>query len=277
MLRFFMSESKTSWFSSLRAPNALVPFAGLLFLALILIFYILVFAVFTGSIPFFAFIWIPFIIVYLTAAFGILRQTRWGYITAVAVSAVSLLVYSDGGHGVEVFATPANAFEFVLVITFLPALFATFLYSISGLRTIWRKASIPRPSPPTIPRSNLLAVLTIGVIIGGLMVGLLAGATQSRLLSNSGASANVIIWQGAGAEGNGQYYVPSVFNITVGGTVTWYNRDTTVHTVTSTTGAFDSGTMMTGNAYTHTFNQAGTYDYTCQYHSWMHGTINVKP
>ncbi len=67
-------------------------------------------------------------------------------------------------------------------------------------------------------------------------------------------------------------------------TVTWTNDDTTgpgvPHTVTAlntTAGApaFDSGNLVAGASFTYTFTVPGTYQYHCDYHSWMTGTVTV--
>ena len=68
-------------------------------------------------------------------------------------------------------------------------------------------------------------------------------------------------------------------NITVkkGTTVTWTNKDSATHTVTSTSGpaSFDSGNLPNGKTYSFTFNTAGTYQYHCTIHSGMTGTVTV--
>jgi predicted secreted protein with PEFG-CTERM motif len=68
----------------------------------------------------------------------------------------------------------------------------------------------------------------------------------------------------------------------MGGTVTWENVDNAAHTVTSGSpadgpdGVFDSSLIMAGGAtFSHTFDDAGTYDYFCMVHPWMAGTVNV--
>src|SRR5438309_317472 len=66
-------------------------------------------------------------------------------------------------------------------------------------------------------------------------------------------------------------YLPSNFTTTAGKTVTWANKDSTTHTVTSTTGLFDSGILNPGQTYSHAFAQAGVYGYYCTLHSWMKG------
>jgi plastocyanin len=48
------------------------------------------------------------------------------------------------------------------------------------------------------------------------------------------------------------------------------------HTATSDTGVWDSGTLATGQSYSHTFDQPGTYTYHCTIHPFMKGTIVVQ-
>ena len=64
--------------------------------------------------------------------------------------------------------------------------------------------------------------------------------------------------------------------IGVNNTVVWTNKDSTPHTVTSTTKLFDSGNMNAGDTFTFTFTTPGTYSYVCSYHPWMKGTVIVK-
>jgi plastocyanin len=52
--------------------------------------------------------------------------------------------------------------------------------------------------------------------------------------------------------------------------------DAVAHTVTSDTGVWDSGTLATGQSYSHTFDQPGTYPYHCAIHPFMKATIIVQ-
>lgn len=70
-------------------------------------------------------------------------------------------------------------------------------------------------------------------------------------------------------------FQPTTLTIPVGTTVVWTNRDSTSHTVTSDTGVWDSGILMTGKTFSFTFAQAGTFAYHCNIHPNMHGTIVV--
>jgi len=72
-------------------------------------------------------------------------------------------------------------------------------------------------------------------------------------------------------------FAPATLTIAVGDSVTWTNADAVVHTATSTSGAFDSGDLATGESYTLTFSAPGTYAYLCTPHPTMTGRIVVEP
>lgn len=63
--------------------------------------------------------------------------------------------------------------------------------------------------------------------------------------------------------------------IDAGGTVTWTNTGDASHTVTADDGSFDSGTLASGDTYSFTFDEPGTYTYHCNIHSSMTATIVV--
>ena len=70
-------------------------------------------------------------------------------------------------------------------------------------------------------------------------------------------------------------FAPAEVTVTVGDTVTWTNGDPMIHTVTSTTGAFDSGDLDEGESYSLTFTEPGTFAYLCSPHPFMTGTVTV--
>jgi plastocyanin len=73
-------------------------------------------------------------------------------------------------------------------------------------------------------------------------------------------------------------YNPEPFTIAPGTTVIWTNRGQVPHTVTSddpAVEAFDSGTLLPGKSFSHTFNHAGVFTYHCSFHDNMLGTIIV--
>jgi len=73
---------------------------------------------------------------------------------------------------------------------------------------------------------------------------------------------------------------PPSMEVPIGTAVTWTNKDSVAHTVTSGTrptkdGKFD-GQLAAGSTFSFTFATAGTYQYFCTVHSSMNGTITVK-
>jgi len=74
----------------------------------------------------------------------------------------------------------------------------------------------------------------------------------------------------------GMSFTQPQIEIAVGTTVTWKNEDQLAHTVTATDKGFDSGMIEPGSGWSHTFNQAGTFTYSCTPHPFMKGTVVVK-
>ena len=64
--------------------------------------------------------------------------------------------------------------------------------------------------------------------------------------------------------------------VAAGTTVRWTNRDDLPHNVVSTTKAFKSPTLDTGETFSYTFKDAGTFEYYCGLHPRMTGKIVVK-
>ena len=61
-----------------------------------------------------------------------------------------------------------------------------------------------------------------------------------------------------------------------GAAVTWINRDDMPHTVTSTTKAFASPVLDTGEKFSHTFDKTGECPYYCSLHPRMTGKVVVR-
>ena len=76
---------------------------------------------------------------------------------------------------------------------------------------------------------------------------------------------------------------PNLIEIKAGDSVTWTNDSDDIHTVTSgnsegpTIGQdFDSGTLASGESFTHKFDNLGTFEYFCAFHESMTGKVVVK-
>jgi plastocyanin len=72
-------------------------------------------------------------------------------------------------------------------------------------------------------------------------------------------------------------FQPATVTIQAGDTVTWTNNDSVAHTATSThdPASFD-GEMEPGESFSFTFSEPGTFDYICEIHPAMEGTIVVE-
>ena len=93
-----------------------------------------------------------------------------------------------------------------------------------------------------------------------------------------------------GCEANNMCYTPTHLTVHTGTTVTWINSDGSIpHTVTAGWpdsesigidypggNGFDSDFMSGGVEFAHTFETPGEYDYYCQLHPWMIGSITVE-
>ena len=107
-------------------------------------------------------------------------------------------------------------------------------------------------------RRGALALLLAGLVLFLLgSIELARAATQTVTLSDFSFS-------------------PATVTITAGDAITWTNTDPVVHTVTSATGAFDSGDIAQGDSFSFTFTTPGTYDYFCTPHPTMTGQIVVQ-
>jgi plastocyanin len=71
-------------------------------------------------------------------------------------------------------------------------------------------------------------------------------------------------------------FTPADITVAPGTTVTWTNNDDVEHTVTSSTNAFGSSAIETGNSFSFTFTQPGTYTYFCSIHPFMTGRVTVQ-
>src|SRR6266404_8478370 len=90
------------------------------------------------------------------------------------------------------------------------------------------------------------------------------------LMPLASASANATIQNSSTTQTSvsmyDNYFAPSPITVSAGTTVTWTNRGSMQHTVTSDNGLFSSGAINPGSSFSITFNSPGTYRYYCQFH-----------
>ena len=77
------------------------------------------------------------------------------------------------------------------------------------------------------------------------------------------------------AEIEGFAFLPGEIEVKVGTTITWTNLDSDPHTVTANDRSFDSGRMEEGDTFSFTFDTVGSFEYFCEYHPGMTGTVVV--
>lgn len=70
-------------------------------------------------------------------------------------------------------------------------------------------------------------------------------------------------------------YQPNPLQISLGSTITWTNDDFGIHTVTEDGGSFSSDPLRPDDAFIHNFIEVETYNYHCELHPTMVGSIKV--
>ncbi len=131
--------------------------------------------------------------------------------------------------------------------------------------------------------SNVLVILSILIIPFGALV----SAEEYTVIIPFGAynpelNTPAEVW-----------YDPPSITVSVGDTITWINDDREGHTVSSGQGTgrfgwmnpsqgfgepdgiFESGRFMPGESWSHTFEDAGTFQYFCVIHPWMESLVQV--
>ncbi|HXN45870.1 MAG TPA: metallophosphoesterase [Bryobacteraceae bacterium] len=71
-------------------------------------------------------------------------------------------------------------------------------------------------------------------------------------------------------------FTPGLATVPKGAQITWVNHDDMPHTVVSTTKAFASPLLDTGEKFSHTFDKPGEFPYYCSLHPRMTGKVMVR-
>jgi plastocyanin len=108
-----------------------------------------------------------------------------------------------------------------------------------------------------------------------LLLSVLAVGCASQPASSPAAAV-----AGAQISIKGFAFNPNQPSVAKGATITWSNDDGTTHTVTSgvpgtPSGKFDQR-VEPGKTFSFTFSESGTYEFFCNIHNSMRGTITVK-
>ena len=123
-------------------------------------------------------------------------------------------------------------------------------------------------------RVTVLSCLLLGsLILGGCS---LTGGTQN---SSTNSTTTQTPTQGSVIENNTiniQIFAfnPGTLTVKKGATVNWMNNDSAVHQIKST--SFNSTGLASGQSFSFTFTNTGTFDYSCAIHPSMMGKIIVE-
>lgn len=114
-----------------------------------------------------------------------------------------------------------------------------------------------------------LAVLAVSLVLAGCG----GSGGDSAATSESGGNAA----QSGAVTIADLKYDPTETTVAAGGEVTWTNDDDAPHTVTFDDDAVASSEeMKKGDTFKASFDEAGTYAYTCAIHPDMKGTVSVQ-
>jgi plastocyanin len=104
----------------------------------------------------------------------------------------------------------------------------------------------------------------------------LAPAVPAAASGGGGCGEPITEGRGTEVDISGFCFTPTVLYAAPGDTVTWTNRDGTVHNVGGANMAWGSFEQLRhGKSISHTFPDAGVYSYVCNLHPGMVGTVVV--
>lgn len=112
------------------------------------------------------------------------------------------------------------------------------------------------------------ALITIGSVLTLVLTDGSAGSSEAAPTGPAEKAGSVTI--------SDFKYDPPVIQATAGSEIKILNEDTAQHTITAEDGSFDSGTVLGGDEGSVTVDQAGTYEYFCNFHPYMKGSVEVK-
>lgn len=115
-------------------------------------------------------------------------------------------------------------------------------------------------------RLTTMAVLILSVLVTACS-GSESGSTSAPEDGGGGSEAEITI---------ADFAFSGADSVSVGDTVEVTNNDSVGHTWTEVDEAFHSGTLASGDTFEFTFDEAGEFEYFCQIHPQMTGTITVE-
>ncbi len=119
----------------------------------------------------------------------------------------------------------------------------------------------------------------IGIIIAIILIaGVVMYNQSNKEVIPKGTSLNIVDDPSSekSIDITGFAFTQETLTIKKGEKVTWTNKDSAKHTITSVSGSeLNSETLNKDQTYSHIFTQTGTYEYKCNFHDSMTGKIIV--
>lgn len=119
-----------------------------------------------------------------------------------------------------------------------------------------------------------IIVLALVAVAALALAGCYSAAPSGNSTGSSGGSSGGAASKTASVEIKEFSFQPASVEVAVGGSVTWTNADAAAHTVKGD--GWGSGDLAKGDAFSNTFDKAGTYAYSCGIHPSMTGEVTVK-
>lgn len=115
---------------------------------------------------------------------------------------------------------------------------------------------------------NIMKILLAAAILSALV---LSSCKDDPVSNDVTPASNEVVIQG-------NKFTPSQITVSKGTTVTWVNKDSYAHTVTSTSqpAVFDSGNLGANQSFSFKFDSTGTFAYYCKIHPSMTGSVVVQ-
>jgi len=208
-----------------------------------------------------------FVILSYVSAVGVfVTQRRWSFVLSVVVG-LGFVIPS-----LAVYPSPAQFTTFVIATSSILILVLVSIFSFLCLVNL--KSGLVKKKYLATPVSfgGIMTIATIVLIIGAVAFG--AASTHTSSID----AVTVTIVAGASSPSNPTgHYSPASITVVIGAnnTVTWINKDYSIHTITSNNGIFDSGLLNSGDKWSYTFSTPGTFGYHCAIHPYMTGNVTV--
>ena len=130
-------------------------------------------------------------------------------------------------------------------------------------------ATVPVTSPPTTVSPPVMATPVTTPAAAVLQPVTTAPTTNSTAKLQGSSQMDVLI--------RGSAFEPSILSVPVGTSVTWTNKDGDPHAIKcDLPGTFNGLAQQNGGTFSFTFTKAGTFNYYCDLHDCMIGTIIVN-